>query len=97
MYLNSFLTHTFRVLQESLLIFFQFYSFLITARLTLVWFPNFNPFTQPYYSVTLLTDPYIRIFRGLIPRILNIDISPIFAVLWVQSIVEILTELVSNY
>jgi len=97
MYSNSFLIYTSGVLQESTVALFKLYRFLLTIRLTLIWFPDFNPFSEPYYSLTLLTDPYLRVFRGLIPRFFNLDISPIFAILWMQSILEIVTGSVSNH
>jgi len=96
MYSNSFLTYTYGVLQESTLALFKCYRLLLALRLTLIWFPYINPFIEPYYSLTLLTDPYLRIFRELIPRFFSIDISPFFAVLWVQSIIEIIAGLVFN-
>ena len=97
MYSSSFLIYTSGVLQESTLSFFKLYRFLLTIRLTLAWFPNFNPFIQPYRSLALFTDPYLRVFRGAVPSVFNVDISPIFAMLWMQSVLEIFTELASNH
>jgi len=90
---SSFFGSTFLILQESLLTFFKFYNLLITLRLTMTWFPNFNPFVQPFYLLARLTDPYLRLFRGLVPAIFGIDFSPVIAILWIQCLIEIINEL----
>ena len=55
------------------------YSFLLIIRVLLSWFPNLD-FSNPIISNLLaITDPYLNIFRGIIPAIGGIDISPILA------------------
>jgi YggT family protein len=93
---NSYLSQVFLVLQESLLMFFKFYNFLITLRLTITWFPNLNPFTQPFYLLSKITDPYLRLFRGLVPQMFGMDLSPILAILWIECLTEIINELSVN-
>ena len=55
--------------------FLKFYMTLLTIRIYLTWFPNINFFTQPFYSIAKVTDPYLRIFRGIIPSIMSFDIQ----------------------
>ena len=38
--------------------FLKFYMTLLTIRIYLTWFPNINFFTQPFYSIAKVTDPY---------------------------------------
>ena len=57
--------------------FLKFYMTLLTIRIYLTWFPNINFFTQPFYSIGKVTDPYLRIFRGIIPSIMSFDMSPL--------------------
>jgi len=91
---NSFLNQTLLVLQESLLMFFRFYNLLLTFRLTMTWFPNFNPFVQPFYLLAKITDPYLRLFRGLMPTVFGVDLSPIIAIMWLECLIEIINELI---
>jgi YggT family protein len=74
------------VSQEVLLLLLKYFSFSLTLRLTITWFPNFNPFVQPFYTLTKITDPYLRIFRGLVPSFLGVDISPIVAIVLLESL-----------
>ncbi len=89
---DSLLSQTLTILQDSALMFFKWYNLLITLRLTMTWFPNFNPFVQPFYLLARFTDPYLRLFRGLIPSIFGVDVSPILAILWIQCLIEIVNE-----
>lgn len=54
------------------------YNFIITARILLSWFPQAQGVAalQPVYAVT---DPYLNLFRGLIPPLFGLDFSPILA------------------
>ena len=67
----------FGVLSQTLLI----YSYLLIIRVLLSWFPNLD-WSNPFLSnLSAITDPYLNVFRGLIPPIGGIDISPILAFL----------------
>jgi YggT family protein len=54
------------------------YNLVITARILLSWFPQAQGIglLQPVYAIT---DPYLNLFRGLIPPIFGLDLSPILA------------------
>jgi uncharacterized protein YggT (Ycf19 family) len=58
--------------------FLSIYNLIITARILLSWFPQAQgvALLQPVYAIT---DPYLNIFRGLIPPIFGLDLSPILA------------------
>eukprot|EP00741_Cyanophora_paradoxa_P010178 tig00020510_g9853.t1 len=63
--------------------FLQIYLFLLTIRVVLTWLPNLEE-TQPVAILRSITDPYLNLFRNLIPPIGGIDISPILAFLLLQ-------------
>jgi YggT family protein len=58
--------------------FLQIYNLIITGRVLLSWFPQAQSIgaLQPVFAVT---DPYLNLFRGIIPPIFGIDLSPILA------------------
>ncbi len=71
----------------------QIYNFLLIIRILLTWFPNLdstNPILVNLYSIT---DPYLNIFRGVIPPIGGLDLSPILAFIslnLIQSLIAVL-------
>jgi|TARA_B100001989_G_scaffold247550_1_gene219903 YggT family protein len=69
--------------------FFKFYIVLLTIRVYLTWFPNINFYVQPFSSIGKMTDPYLRLFRGLIPPLLGFDLSPLLAFLFLTFLIDI--------
>ncbi len=64
---------------------FYFYYILIIIRIFLTWIPNIDWDQQPFQWVRSITDPFLNIFRGIIPPIGGmLDISPIVAILLLQ-------------
>jgi YggT family protein len=53
------------------------YNTLLIGRLILTWFPN--PPRQIMYPLATICDPYLGLFRGIIPPLGGIDLSPILA------------------
>ena len=54
------------------------YNTLLIGRLVLTWFPS--PPRQIVYPLATLCDPYLNLFRGIIPPVGGtIDLSPILA------------------
>ncbi len=58
--------------------FISIYNTVITARILLSWFPQAQgvAILQPVFQIT---DPYLNLFRGLLPPIFGLDLSPILA------------------
>ena len=77
------------LLFSSFLGFLQIYLILLLIRVSLTWFPNVNWYGQPFYSLSRLTDPYLRMFRGIVPPLVGIDISPILGFILLQCIMQI--------
>jgi YggT family protein len=59
--------------------FIAIYSFLLIIRILLTWFPNVNMYNQPFLALTQITDPYLNLFRSIIPPLGGIDFSPMLA------------------
>ncbi|XP_020186691.1 uncharacterized protein [Aegilops tauschii subsp. strangulata] len=59
--------------------FLSLYNTVLVIRLVLTWFPNTPPaIVSPLSTVC---DPYLNIFRGIIPPLGGLDLSPILAFL----------------
>jgi len=76
----------------------RFYSFLIIAYVLMSWFPISGIFEDLYRVLGSLVEPYIGLFRRIIPPLGMMDISPIVALLVLQYlIVPLLARLVSGF
>ncbi|MDP5337697.1 MAG: YggT family protein [Nodularia sp. (in: cyanobacteria)] len=69
------------LLFTTLATFVQFYSYLLIARVLLTWFPTINWYNQPFAALGQITDPYLNLFRSIIPPLGGMDLSPILAFL----------------
>lgn len=58
--------------------FLSIYNLVITARILLSWVPQAQGIAilQPVF---MITDPYLNLFRGIIPPIFGLDLSPLAA------------------
>lgn len=58
--------------------FLSIFNIILTGRILLSWIPQAQGvgFLQPLYQVT---DPYLNAFRGIIPPIAGLDLSPLLA------------------
>ena len=64
---------------------FYFYYLLIIIRIFLTWIPNIDWQSQPFAWILSIVDPFLNIFRGIIPPIGGVlDISPIIAIILLQ-------------
>ena len=64
---------------------FYFYYILIIVRIFLTWVQTINWEQQPFAWIRSVTDPFLNIFRGIIPPIGGVlDISPILAIILLQ-------------
>jgi YggT family protein len=59
----------------------EIYSLILLVRVLLSWFPNLDWSNPVLSSVSSITDPYLNVFRGLIPPIGGLDLSAILAFL----------------
>lgn len=71
----------------------RFYSFLIIGYVLLSWLPDSGIMHDIRRVLATFVEPYLGLFRRVIPPIGAIDISPIVAVLALQFIMMLLTNL----
>lgn len=55
------------------------YSCLLIIRVLLTWFPSVNWYNQPFAALSQISDPYLNLFRSIIPPLGGMDFSPILA------------------
>lgn len=73
------------VVVNGIMSFLNIYNTLLIVRLVLTWFPNSPPAIVSPLST--LCDPYLNIFRGIIPPLGGtLDLSPILAFLVLNAI-----------
>ncbi|HLP91939.1 MAG TPA: YggT family protein [Nostocaceae cyanobacterium] len=72
--------------------FIQLYTFLLLIRVALTWFPNINWYNQPFTALAQLTDPYLDLFRSIIPPFSGVDLSPMLAIFALQIIGGLLSQ-----
>ncbi len=76
------------------------YTVLIILNVVLSWVQQFRPipYNLPLRAVTGFieesTNPYLNVFRGFIPRIGPLDISPIIAILALSILGGIAVDLI---
>ena len=68
----------------------QLFSYLLLVRVLLTWFPSIDWNNGALSALCSLTDPYLNIFRGIIPPIGGFDISSILAFLLLNVIQQAL-------
>tara|TARA_B100000212_G_C27139842_1_gene432836 strand:- start:362 stop:646 length:285 start_codon:yes stop_codon:yes gene_type:complete len=59
----------------------QIYSYILIIRVLLTWIPSIDWNNGILAAMCSITDPYLNIFRGIIPPIGGLDISSILAFL----------------
>ncbi len=75
---------------------FYFYYLLIIIRIFLSWIPSIDWLSQPFAGIRSVTDPFLNIFRGVIPPIGMLDISPIIAIILLQLLQGIIVGFLSG-
>ncbi len=71
--------------------FLNIYLFLLIVRILLSWFPTIDWLNPPFSILSQLTDPYLNIFRSIIPPLGGIDLSPILGFLLIQLLISLLS------
>jgi len=66
----------------------SFYGLLIFIYVILSWFPMRGVIVDIYKVVGSVVEPYLRLFRNLIPPMGNFDFSPLVAYFVLQMVVR---------
>eukprot|EP00899_Mesostigma_viride_P002081 jgi/Mesvir1/11874/Mv00220-RA.1 len=75
--------------------FIKMYLLLLFLRVLLTWFPNIEWDGQPWVTLRQITDPYLNVFRNMIPPVGGqIDFTPIIGFLVLQFLVQVLEDTV---
>ena len=72
------------LLASTLSTFITIYTGLLFVRILLTWFPNISFYDQPFATLAQLTDPYLNLFRSIIPPLGGMDFSPMLAIIILQ-------------
>ncbi|GAB2267189.1 hypothetical protein Dimus_002174 [Dionaea muscipula] len=68
------------VIAEGMVRWLDLYSGVLLIRILLSWFPSIPWDRQPLSAIRDLCDPYLNLFRNIVPPLFNLlDVSPIFA------------------
>ena len=68
------------------------YTLVLLVRVLLTWFPNLDWGNPVLSTVSAVTDPYLNVFRGLIPPLGGLDLSAIVAFLALRLIQTLLEQ-----
>lgn len=82
--LKKIMSYSIVLLANTLQTFVQIYVLLMLVRILLSWFPNINWYDPPFSILSQLTDPYLNLFRSVIPPLGGMDFSPIIAIFVLQ-------------
>eukprot|EP00250_Pteridium_aquilinum_P006239 c16197_g1_i2 orf=89-718(+) len=73
----------------------ELYSGVLMLRVLLSWFPNIPWERQPLQAIRDMCDPYLNLFRNIIPPLFNaLDVSPLLAFLVLGVLTSILNTAV---
>lgn len=71
-------SNMFLLITRAVASFIKLYLLLLFLRVLLSWFPTFDWMQQPWLALRQVTDPYLNLFRGIVPPLLGtIDFTPL--------------------
>ncbi len=76
--------------------FVSIYLVMLFIRILLSWFPQVNWFDPPFSILSQLTDPYLNVFRSIIPPLGGLDFSAILAIVLLQVVQSAVLPSVAN-
>ena len=80
----------------SLYKFLEIYGYLLIARILLSWFQTAEWAQNIISFLSPITDPYLNIFRSIIPPLGGIDFSAILAIIALQFIQSALAPFITR-
>lgn len=63
---------------------------MLTLRVILTWFNTINWRSEPFNMLRQMTDPFLNLFRGLIPPLGGIDLSVMLGFMGLQFLARFL-------
>lgn len=81
-------SNAFLLVTKAVSSFIKLYLLLLFLRVLLSWFPTFKWDRNPWIILRQVTDPYLNLFRGLVPPLLGtIDFTPLLGFIILQWLV----------
>jgi YggT family protein len=80
---------------QTVLNFINIYLLLLFVRILLSWFQTAEWANNAMTVLSPITDPYLNIFRSIIPPLGGMDFSPILAILALQFLSSLLPQLLT--
>lgn len=81
-----------RTFEKAAFGFAKMYLFCLFMRVLLSWFPGIDWNVQPWAFLRLITEPYLQIYRGILPPLFGqLDFTPLFGFLILQDVVELMS------
>jgi len=71
----------------------DFYSTLIFVYVLMSWFPVTGVFADVRRAIGSIVEPYLGLFRRIVPTIGMLDISPIVAILVLQFAIRLIVTI----
>lgn len=90
------MSSTFALIAQTVVTFLNIYFALLIIRILLSWFPTVNWMNPPFSILSQLTDPYLNLFRSIIPPLGGIDFSPILAIFLLQIVSSLFTQVAAS-
>jgi YggT family protein len=84
------------LIASSLAQFLQIYTVLLIIRVLLTWFPTVDWMSPPFSWLSQISDPYLNLFRSIIPPLGGMDLSPMLAILLLQVVSGIIPGLLGG-
>jgi YggT family protein len=84
------------LIASSLAQFLQIYIVLLIIRILLTWFPTVDWSTPPFSWLSQITDPYLNLFRSIIPPLGGMDFSPMLAIILLQVVSGVIPGLLGG-
>ncbi len=85
-----------RVLVVGLQNFLNLYTVILLIRVLLTWFQGAGWAQQGISALSPVTDPYLNVFRSLIPPLGGLDISPMLAFFALSFLGQFVVQLVGG-
>ncbi|MDX1976366.1 MAG: YggT family protein [Pseudanabaenaceae cyanobacterium bins.68] len=73
------------------------YSTLLFVTVLLTWFPNIDWYKQPFAAMRQVTEPFLNLFRGLIPPVGGLDLSTILAFICLSLLQRVLASMAVSF
>jgi YggT family protein len=86
------MSSTIPLIATALATFLNIYFVMLIIRILLSWFPNINWLNPPFSILSQLTDPYLNVFRSIIPPLGGIDFSPMLAIFLLQFVSQLFDQ-----